>query len=113
MTEHPMTSRRRVRWAVLASIATVLAVVLVAVTPSLNWWSGDDGPSEAELEEAVAVEARIERLDSLAYGTWEQHSAGAYLDYLANTAKVDQCMAAEGERFGYPFIDPFAGRPVK
>ena len=86
------------------------AALVVAFGVRVASASGD-GPSEDDVAGAGQVGAGLDRLDSLTYGTWAQHSAGAYLDYLANTVKVTPCLAAEGERFGYPFIDPYAGRP--
>lgn len=98
---------RGLKWvAVVAGAAIVAGVGVLAIDAS-----GDDVPSDEEVRAAMAVAARLERVDAMSYGTWEQHSAGAYLDYLANTVEVKACMEGRGERFGYRFIDPYAGRP--
>jgi hypothetical protein len=102
-----MSGSRWVKWAAVA----VVAAVLISLGVSAFALTADDEPDQADLAAAHQVEARLARLDSLTSGTWAQHSAGAYLDYVANTAEVEPCMAAEGEEFGYPFIDPYAGRP--
>ncbi|HEX5016821.1 MAG TPA: hypothetical protein VFX15_04470 [Actinomycetes bacterium] len=96
------------RWAMWTLVAGALALVS-AVTVRAVTVAGQT-PASDSLSAAQNVEARLEAIDDKTYGTWEQHSAGAYLDYLANTAAVEPCMADKGETFGYPFIDPFAGR---
>lgn len=96
------------RWALWTLVGATLALALAATMRAVS--VADQAPALDSLSGAQAVQARLESIDDKTYGTWEQHSAGAYLDYAANTAAVQPCMASKGEDFGYPFIDPFAGR---
>src|SRR4051794_3402758 len=97
------------RWArmtaVVAGVALAAAIGVRAIAVS------DDGPSQATMEAATEVQDRLASIGQMTYGSWFDHSAGSYLDYLANTSDVEPCMAAAGQDFGYPYIDPYAGRP--
>ncbi len=107
MGNNPGSKRRRAKWvAVLVGAAAILGGSVLAIDAS-----GSDLPSDEEMRAAMAIAARLERVDAMSYGTWPQQSAGAYLDYLANTVEVKSCMESKGERFEYRFIDPYAGRP--
>jgi hypothetical protein len=98
--------QRWVRWtAIGAGILLATGVITRALVVA------DDGPSEDAMQAAIRVQDRLALIDEMTYGSWSDHSAGAYLDYLANTSEVEPCMAAKGQDFGYPFIDPYAGRP--
>ena len=93
-------------------VAIAAGVALVAaVTVALIYRSGDSPLTKVDLAAAAEVSDHLETIDAMSYGTWRQHSAGAYLDYRANTVAVKTCMTSMGEHFGYRFIDPYAGRP--
>ncbi|MFL6182781.1 MAG: hypothetical protein ACJ73J_10800 [Actinomycetes bacterium] len=97
------------RWArmtaVVAGVALAAAIGVRAIAVS------DDAPNQATMQAATEVQDRLASIGQMTYGSWSDHSAGSYLDYLANTSDVEPCMAAAGQDFGYPYIDPYAGRP--
>jgi len=107
MPGNRIPSANWIRWVALAG---VVALVL-GVAASIVVLTADAAPGNADLVRARQVEERLVRLDALVGGTVSQQSAGAYLDYVARTAELKPCMAAEGERYRYPFVDPYAGRP--
>lgn len=95
------------RWIALAGAVALLAVVAVSVVTIAD----DESFPGADLAAANQVQDRLAQLQSMIGGTVTQRSAGAYLEYVAETAQVKKCMAGKGEQYRYPFIDPFAGRP--
>ncbi len=96
-----------IRW---FAVAGVVALVM-GVAASIVLLATDGAPSKRDLETAKQVEAHLAGLDTMISGTVAQQSAGAFMDHWAQTARVKQCMAEKGERYRFPFIDPYAAKP--